>query len=58
MNIQDSMISKQQLQHMMMTEAESFSYMEHEVTQEKEHWKREALLSQSLQRGNLAKCQY
>ena len=57
MNVQNSSISEHQLQRMMMQEAESFSYQKHEVTQEREHWKREALLSQSLQRENLAKYQ-
>ena len=55
MNIQDPMISEQQLQNMMMNEAESFSYIRHEMTQEMNHWKREALISQQLQRKNLAK---
>ena len=57
MNIQDPMISEQQLQNMMMNEAESFSYIRHEITQEMNHWKREALISQQLQRENLAKSQ-
>ena len=57
MNVQNSSISESQLQRMMMREAESFSYQKHEMTQEREHWKREALLSQSLQPENLAKYQ-
>ena len=51
------MFSEQQIQYMLMKEAESFNLVEQELTQEMNHWKKEANDKPAIQRGNLAKSQ-
>ena len=51
MNAQEY-VSEQQIQYMLMKEAESFNLVEQELTQEMNHWKKEAMISQQF-RGEI-----